>query len=176
MNDTSLWNQLQQGQQEAFNQIFRSYYVDLKAYGIKISHNEELAKEAIQILFVKIWERREQLGVVNSIKAYLLRAYRRNLIDLLEAEQKRRRQTYPQAAFHISPEELSIYRDQQQAQAKQITALLNRLPDKQKEIIYLRFYNQLSYIEIAEILDLNYQTVRNYGVKAMKFLAKEWEE
>lgn len=176
MNDTSLWNQLQQGQQEAFNQIFRSYYADLKAYGIKISNNEELAKEAIQILFVKIWERREQLGVVHSIKAYLLRAYRRNLIDLLEAEQKRKRQTYPQATFHISPEELSIYRQEQQAQAKQITALLNRLPDKQKEVIYLRFYNQLSYIEIAEILDLNYQTVRNYGVKAMKFLAKEWEE
>lgn len=176
MNDTSLWDKLQKGQQEAFNQIFRSYYSDLKAYGIKISQNEELTKEAIQILFVKIWERREQLGAVTSVKAYLIRAYRRNLIDLLEAEKKRARRSYPLPTFHVSPEELSIYRQEQKEQATQITQLLNRLPEKQKEVIYLRFYNQLSYIEIAEVLDLNYQTVRNYGVKAMKFLAKEWEK
>ena len=174
MDTTQLWQKIKKGDKNAFNQLLKFYYADLKAYGIKIAGQETFAKEAIQLLFIKIWERRTTLSEVTSVKNYLLNAYRRTLIDFLQAEKKQSQLTPNTPSFTISPNELSIFQQEKAAQAIRLTQLLNQLPAKQKEIIYLRFYNQLSYLEIAEIINLNYQSVRNYGVKAIKFLRKNW--
>ena len=176
MDPTLIWKQIQKGNKNAFNQLFKLFYPDLKAYGIKISGNESVAIEAIQILFVKIWEKRTTLNEVKAVKTYLIRAYRRTLLDFIQAEKKQNQLTLPIRTFQISPEELLLFHQEKVAQAKRLSELLNKLPEKQKEIIYLRFYNHLSYIEIAEIIDLNYQSVRNYGVKAIQFLRKNWEK
>lgn len=176
MNATLLWQQIQQGNKNAFNQLFKLYYTDLKAYGMKVVGQEDLAEEGIQMLFTKIWEKRTTLKEVTTVKSYLLRAYRRTLIDLVQSEKKQDRKRFNRPTFQISPEELFLFHQAQEKQAKQLAELLNQLPTKQKEIIYLRFYNQLSYLEIAEIIDLNYQSVRNYGVKAIQFLRKNWKK
>lgn len=165
---------MQEGDQEAFNRLFRVLYPELKAYGMKIAQREDLVKDAIQKLFVKIWERRENLGQLKSVKSYVLKAYRRTLIDLLAAEQKRARQNPSPGVFQLSPEDLKIYQENQKYRAEQLSKLLGKLPDKQREIIYLRFYNHLSFLEIAEILDVNYQTVRNYASKALRYLTDHW--
>jgi len=175
LNTINLWKKIKKGDKNAFNQLFKLYYSDLKAYGIKIAGQETYAKEAIQLLFVKIWEKRTTLNEVTSVKSYILSAYRRTLIDLLQAEKKQHLFIDTTPSFIIAPSELSIFQQEKKAQATQLTTLLNQLPAKQKEIIYLRFYNQLSYLEIAEIVDLNYQSVRNYSVKAIRFLRKNWK-
>ena len=71
MNTALLWQKIKEGDKNAFNQLFKCYYTDLKAYGIKIAGQEAFAKEAIQLLFVKIWEKRATLKEVTSIKSYL---------------------------------------------------------------------------------------------------------
>lgn len=142
---------------------------------MKVAQREDLVKDAIQKLFVKIWERKEQWGQVKSVKSYILKAYRRTLVDLLAAEQKRDKQTLPPLAFQLSPEDLKIHQQDQEQRAQQLAELLGQLPDKQREIIYLRFYNQLSFLEIAEILEINYQTVRNYASKALRKLMDNWK-
>lgn len=150
-------------------------YPELKAYGMKIVQREDLVKEAIQKLFVKLWERRKAIGQLNSVKSYILKAYRRTLIDLMAAEQRRARQLLPSVGFYLSPEDLQIYQQEQERKAQQLSQLLGQLPDKQREIIYLRFYNRLSFLEIADILELNYQTVRNYASKAIRYLSEHWK-
>lgn len=166
---------MQEGDQEAFNHLFRVMYPELKAYGMKVAQREDLVKDAIQKLFVKIWERKARLGQVKSVKSYMMKAYRRTLIDLLTAEQKRGKQTLPSLPFQLSPEDLKIHQQDQQHRAEQLAELLSKLPEKQREIIYLRFYNQLSFLEIAEILEVNYQTVRNYASKAIRTLTDNWK-
>ena len=175
MDTALLWQKIKNGDKTAFNQLFQWFYADLKAYGVKIAGQEADAKEAIQLLFAKIWEKRNTLNEVTSVKSYLLKAYRRTLIDFLQAEKKQQFLIENQPTFTIAPSELTIFHQEKKAQATQLARLLNQLPPKQKEIIYLRFYNRLSYLEIAEIVDLNYQSVRNYGVKAIKFLRKNWQ-
>lgn len=175
MDTTPLWQKIKKGDKNAFNQLLKFYYPDLKAYGIKIAGQENFAKEAIQLLFIKIWERRTSLSEVSSVKSYLLRAYRRTLINLLQAEKKQSQLTSDTPSFIIASSELSIFKQDKTAQASRLIELLNQLPAKQREIIYLRFYNQLSYLEIAEIIDLNYQSVRNYSVKAIRFLREHWK-
>jgi len=176
LNPTLLWKNIQNGNKEAFNQLFKLYYSNLKAYGIKIAADESTAQEAIQLLFVKIWDKRTSLNKVTNVKSYLISAYRRQLLDLIEKEQKSKNISDNRANFNIAPDELLIFKQEQNQKAQQLAKLLNQLPEKQREIIYLRFYNQLSYLEIAEIIDLNYQSVRNYGVKAIRFLRKNWKK
>mgnify|MGYP001801424354 CR=1 FL=1 len=102
--------------------MFRALYPELKAYGMKIAPREDLVKDAIQKLFVKLWERKNTLGQVKSVKSYMLKAYRRTLVDLLAAEQKRARQTIPlDVGFHLSPEDLIVYHQEQEHQAGQLS-------------------------------------------------------
>lgn len=177
LNYKLCWTQIQEGNKDAFNRLFRSLYPELKAYGLKISQREDLVQEAVQRLFIKLWERRKRLGSVQSVKGYILKAFRRTLIDLLTAEQKRTTlATTAPFSFQLSPEDLKIHQQEQEKQAEQISMLLQKLPENQREVIYLRFYNRLSYPEIAEIMGMNYQTVRNYGSKAIRALIKQWKE
>ena len=143
---------------------------------MKISQREDLVQEAIQRLFIKLWERREKSGGVQSVKGYILKAFRRTLVDLLTAEQKRVTLATASIPFQLSPEDLKIYQQEKEGRAEQISMLLQRLPENQREVIYLRFYNRLSYPEIAEIMGMNYQTVRNYGSKAIRTLTEQWKE
>ncbi|MEM6318497.1 MAG: sigma-70 family RNA polymerase sigma factor [Bacteroidota bacterium] len=176
MDATFLWQQFQQGDKNAFNRLFKLHYADLKAYGMKIVNRESIAKEGIQLLFVKLWEKRHTLPVVTSIKSYLFRAYRRTLLDLLQAENRRRKTPVPAPTFTISAEESLLFQQYETAQFSQLSFLLSQLPSKQKEIIYLRFYNRLSYLDIADITGLSYQSVRNYGAKAIQFLRSNWKK
>jgi len=77
LDTTKLWQKIKNEDTVAFNQLFKLYYADLKSYGIKIAGQETYAKEAIQLLFIKIWEKRKTLNEVTAVKSYLLSAYRR---------------------------------------------------------------------------------------------------
>ena len=162
------WHKFKGGDKKALAFIFKSYYSDLKAYGLKLTANEEMTKEAIQILFLKLWEKKNNLPDVHSPKAYLITTFRRTLIDLLRIE-KKDSAFKKEFSFHFSEKEWPVL-NFTPTDNKELTKLINQLNPKQKEIIYLKFYNKLSYLEIAEALDINYQTVRNYMTKAIKFL------
>ena len=163
---------MQEGNQEAFSALFKIYYPELKAYGKKMSGREALAQEGIQLLFLKIWERKHQLSAAQNPKAYLLKAYRSMLLDLLAKEQKRTHQQ-TEVALQFSLQEFPFFQNNAPSPPSSIHLFINQLSEKQREIIYLKFYNDLTYQEIAEVLNINYQTVRNYMVKALTSLRKK---
>lgn len=164
-----LWRQMQEGNREAFAALFKAYYSELKAYGMKLSGSHEFAQEAIQLLFLKIWESKHRIGAAKNPKSYLLRAYRTTILDLL-SENKRRSTQLTDLSFQFNQQELPALADPSNSPLLQ---LVNQLSDKQREIIFLKFYNNLSYKEIAEVLEINYQTVRNYIAKSMIILRKK---
>lgn len=163
---------MKEGNQDAFAALFKLYYPELKAYGLKISGSTEIAQEGIQQLFLKIWEKKQRLNTVQNPKAYLLKAYRSTLLDLLSSEKKRNAQL-TDLSFQLTYQEFSSFQDSSTNESLPIYQLVNQLSDKQREIIFLKFYNDLSYQEIAEIVGINYQTVRNYMVKAIGVLRKK---
>lgn len=83
-----LWDRFVEGELDAWEQIFNQYYEDLYGYGIKFSSQRELTKDCIHELFVKLWERKEHLANVDSIKAYLLASLRRSLHKKLKKQRK----------------------------------------------------------------------------------------
>lgn len=170
----TLWKKFLDGDLNAWEQIFERYYGDLFGYGLKLTSRRELTKDGIHQLFVQLWDRREHLSEVDSVKAYLLASLRRSLLKKL----KKRRKYYeewenaenenPQIQF--SPEVILI---KDEIKAEKIEALykaLDQLPGRQKEVLYLKYFNGMSYDEIEDILSIKYQSIKNHIYRAISNL------
>lgn len=177
MDDVSLWKNFISGDTEALKELHYRFYSELFHYGLSINSNTLLVKEAIQDLFVYLWEKHCSLNNVQNIKSYLFRSFRNRLINISKnklptiEELDLVEKTYHEHSF----EDLLVKNETDLEQKQKVQQLLNSLSDNQREIVFLKFYNNLSYHEIADILDMEYQSVRNSIYRAFKALRKKLE-
>lgn len=171
--DKHIWEAFQAGDEKAFETMFKMYYVELLRYGLKLTGEQELVKEWIQELFLKLWEKRKELKTVNSIKGYLLKSIRFRFVDHIRAKPRKSPMDLPYLSPTFSIQQEIIQKETNREKVQQLKRAIETLNPLQKEIIYLKFYNQLPYVEIAEVLEINYQTVRNYMSKALQILRTE---
>lgn len=87
-SDEILWSLYLKGDKEALEQIYRRYYPLLLNYGCRLSANQDLVQDCIQNLFIKLMSKSRNLSATPSVKGYLLKAFRNNLLDSLEKEEK----------------------------------------------------------------------------------------
>ena len=172
--DASLWNDFLAGNKQVFERIFLAHYDDLFRYGMRLTGDEEVVKDCIQNLFQRLWQRRKVLGAVAEIKPYLFAALRHHLTDEARAQKRRTAlQTgYPaevDLAVH-SPEDFLIAQQLTAEQQTQLLGALGQLSPRHREALYLKFFDGLAYDRIAEVMDLNQQSVRNLVHQAIKRL------
>lgn len=173
-DDTYIWKKFRAGNPSAFEIIYERNINILANYGKRICSDEEMAKDAIHDVFVDLWRNRENLGDANSIKYYLLKAYRRNLIKKIVAAKKLNSHednigNYT-GAFELSPEISIIETEIEEEKLAQLDKLLNKLPPRQKEALFLRFYGGLNYSEISKIMGVNQQSAYNMVFRALEVL------
>jgi RNA polymerase sigma factor (sigma-70 family) len=176
LQDIALWESFKSGDREAFKQLFRRYYPSLFLYGYKITPDKELLEDCIQDLFTELWLSSSKT-TVQSVKAYLFKALQ---YKLLKGLQKRSRlllgaEGHESPGFQVSPDNLLILREDQKANGEKVKTAIGQLSRRQQEIVYLRFFQDLSYEEIADIMDINYQVARNLLYQALKALRKNPE-
>ena len=172
-NSESLaWEAFLGGDHQAFERLFKSYYNALFQYARRYHHQEDLAHECVQQLFCQLWQSRGRLSLVENVKAYLFKALR-TYLQREAVYQKRlltldcyRPITFSREDF-ITQDETDTYRK------KAIADTLNLLPQRQREVIYLKYYENLSYPEIADVLHINYQSVVNLVFRAIQRLRQE---
>ena len=75
-------------------------------------------------------------------------------------------------SFEISHDHFIIHREDELHRVKMIMEAVNKLPARQKEIIYLKIYQRLSYEEISDVMNINYQVARNLMSQALRSLKK----
>lgn len=173
--DASLWNEFLAGDKQVFERIFLAYYDDLYRYGLRLAGDEEVAKDCIQNLFQRLWQRRKKLGPVAEIKPYLFAALRHHITDELRAQKRRSAlQTgYPgevELTVQHSPEDFLIAQQLTSVQQALLLGALQQLSNRHREALYLKFFDSLAYDRIAEIMGLNQQSVRNLVHQAIKRL------
>lgn len=175
-NEQRLWESFLDGDLKAWEQIFKLFYRDLYGYGIKLSARPELTKDCIHELFVVLWDRRAHLDEVGSVKAYLLASLRRSLLKKIRKERKYYvdwdEKVHATVDIQFSPEEIIIRGEIKADKRNALYKALDSLPDRQKEVLYLKYFNGMSYDEIEEILGINYQSIRNHAYRAVKSLRK----
>lgn len=172
-DDTSLWDGLRGGSKEALHLIYNQEIDYLYNYGRKIFKRTDLVEDCIHDLFVEIWQRHQKLGPTDSIRKYLAVSLRRKIVATLKQESK----TDTVESFDTIPfdvelaiDEIMIAQEIDEEQVAKLKSAWEKLTDKQKEILYLRFYQGLEYEQIAEVLDMKYQSLRNAVSRAIKNL------
>lgn len=165
-----LWDAFRGGEARALAALFEAYYDALYGYGRKLTGDEELVKDCIQNLFQQLWRRRTGLRAVQVVKAYLFKAFRHHLAD--ETQRLRRQHELPAAldSFEVtySHEEFLIAEQHNAEQRARLLGALNGLSKRQREALYLKFFDGFSYERIAEVMALNTQSVRNLVFNALK--------
>ncbi|QMU29861.1 RNA polymerase sigma factor [Adhaeribacter radiodurans] len=174
--EQELWESLRQGNEAALAQLHKTYYKSLFRYGVKLSHNPDISEDCIQDLFANLWASRQQISAVQSIKFYLFTSYRRLVLVHLKKQQKLLTQIFkPDATIVFSAEEITVQSEANHEIAQKLTSLLNNLPKRQREVLYLRYYEDLSLTEIAQLMDLSYQSVLNYIQRALTNIRQQPE-
>src|SRR5690625_3183084 len=86
VDEIQLWRAFREEDIAAWEQIFRLYYSDLYGYGLKLCSRPEMVRDNIQTLFVTLWDQKENISEVRSVKAYLLASLRRQILKALRRE------------------------------------------------------------------------------------------
>ena len=174
-NDNNLWQGLKQGDKEMFLALYKKYYHTLLFIGVKEMKDAHLVKDIIQQLFLYLWEKRETIQDARDVKSYLVTSFLRKLT----ADWKKNKQagmlnvvwsSYPEDP-QPNPEEKLIRKDEQSHLFQLLMDRINELPNRQKELITLKFYEGLTYEEIVQRTGLSHRTVYNKiheGLKKLK--------
>jgi RNA polymerase sigma factor (sigma-70 family) len=168
-----LWKNFLQGDKSALSEIFLTFYDDLFRYGLKLSGDQNMVQDCIQDLFLKLWKNKDNLKSVESVKPYLIRSLRNHLIDSINLQKPMisidEGFEHPFEITYSHEDFLIAQQVSQEVRLKVIDAL-NKLTIRQRETIYLRYFEDFDFETIASIMDMNSQSVRNLLSRGMKEL------
>ena len=168
------WQRMQQGDEAALATIYQQHVRHLLNYGLRLYGSLSAVEDAVQELFIELWQHRHTLVEPQSVRFYLLKAIRNKL-----SRQYRREQPFvsgwdqaPEHPFEVEPssEQRWIELDVADQQRDRIRAAMNALTPRQREILYLRYFNDLSYEQICDLTGLNYQSARSQVYQALNVL------
>jgi len=176
MAESKSWESLKRGDQEGLRDLYNAHVDDLYRYGVVLCHEPDKVKDCIHDLFVYVWKIRDRLNVPDSTKAYLMVSLRRRLFEKgskINAMTVDMDSVGELGLLTEGHEERWIQHEDESARQLQLENALGHLSDRQREIIYMKYYQQMEYDEIGRIMELNYQSARNLVTRALTALRKE---
>jgi RNA polymerase sigma-70 factor (ECF subfamily) len=172
--DKELLSAIQRGDKEAFNTLFRKYYPILCTYCRRFVSIED-AEEIVQDIMLWLWEKRKEEVIQTSISQYLIRAvYHRALNKITQNETKNRADTFFYTEMSHLFDDTNDYTIEELE--KNIKSAISQLPDSYKEAFTMHRFQQMSYKEIAEALNVSAKTVDYRIQQALKILRLKLKE
>ena len=171
-SDQIIWENFLCGDDEAYTYIYREYSQALYAYGMHFTSDKGLVEDCIQDVFVKIFQNRKHLQSTDNIKLYLFISLKNKLFNIFRKDIKYSQidSLEPVFAAEYTIEDEIIENEKEQFLNEKMIRMLEVLSPRQKEIIYYRFVEGLSYEEICQIMDMNYQSTQNLIQRSLKKL------
>ncbi len=175
----ALWRRFLTGDSEAFDLLMSSHFRSLFQYGSKFSRDKEFVKDSIQDLFLILWEKRENLDRHALVKPYMMASLRRLMHRSVSSKgwvgDESLEDTDGSFEIEFSVEQTYIENETTLARTEQLKHFLDELPKRQKEVIYLRYFQDMDRNQISEVMDITPQTVSNLLQIAIKQLKKHWK-
>ncbi|NIG54376.1 RNA polymerase sigma factor [Chitinophaga sp. Cy-1792] len=170
-----LWEGLLQGDEARFFELFDTWYPGLLAYGLRITQDRELVKDTINQTFFYFWEKRAILITVEHPAAYTYTSFRRRLISA--AAKTNALLQFPGDLVNegldqveASHEHLLISQIRLRELEEILSRAIGRLSARKQELIRMKYYEGLSYSEIADKTKLTERTIYNKIHEAIKTL------
>ena len=176
--DFALWNQFLEGDEKAYLYIYKLYAQDMYSYGMLFTTNSELVKDCLHDVFIKIHRNRKKLSQVDNIRLYLLKAMKNYLFDVFDKKKELFHNDTIEPVFspECTIEDRIIRQEELHYQSRKIRQMLESLTPRQKEVLYYRYMKNLTYDEIGEIMQMNYQSILNLIQRSIKKLRETFAE
>ena len=176
LSEKDLIQGLQNGNELTFETIFKSYYVMLCNFAYSFLEDKDESEEIVQSTFLTIWEKHDNIDINTSLKSYLYRAVHNSCLNRIK-----------HVKVKTSHRESVLGKDQDynddasgvlisKELEHQIEVAINSLPPKCAMVFRLSRFENLSYAEIAEQMDISVKTVENQMIKALKTLREELKD
>ncbi len=170
--DREIWNSFRKGDEDAFNFIYRKHVDNLYNYGYQVCKDKELVKDCIQTMFVDLRKKCDKLSEVNKISGYLFTIFHRALFKILKAKRKNRFEPIDEMSngflIEVSHETKLINQEFNEDLRKKLDIAINQLPPRQRHALLLLYQEELTYKEIAKVMNFNdVKTARTLVYKAI---------
>ncbi|TDE18304.1 RNA polymerase sigma factor [Dyadobacter psychrotolerans] len=179
--DNDLWEQFISGNQSAFSKLYARYADVLYAFGLRYTSDTDQVKDCIHDLFIDLHHYRHGLAKEVNVKFYLLKSYKRKLnaasrkSSMLSLNGWNTEETLPISNFSFNIEQEIILDERQKEMLHMLATQINQLPERQREILYLKFTHNLEYEEIASLMQISVPTCRTFVYRALKELRGKLE-
>lgn len=164
------WEAFLEGDKTALSAIYAHYLPVIYDYGMRLHQDSALVEDCIQDLFIKLWVNREHIGKVSRVKPYLMVALRGAIYNKLKPQKVRRiisMGELPDFKMMFSEESAYLLKDARETRSRELIAALNQLSPRQKEIIYLRFYEELPYEDISAMMNISVKAAYKLSARAL---------
>ena len=176
LDEKLLLTKLVLGDHNAFNTIYATYVKQLTHYASKFTADIYIIEDCIHDIFVWLWQNKKNLEITYTLKGYLLKCVRSSILRKVQKQKKTvlLEDTDDENVFSfcISSEEKFVHSESDFILREKMSSVLGLLTSKQKEVIYLRFYQNLSFDEIAISMDLTTKACYKLMGRAISELRK----
>ncbi len=160
-----------QGVEDLFEQVFKSHFKSLHAYACTIMRDPMPAEEIVQNIFLKLWEKKEEITIKENISVYLYRAVHNESLNYLRHRKVRSAyQSYAMRQHKQTEQEKPAEKVVMKELEKKLEVALQELPEQCRTIFQMSRFEDLKYREIADKLGLSVKTIENQMGKALKLL------
>lgn len=167
--DAAYWNSLKKGDAQALGFLYDKYVDKLFMAAMRTTDNREMAKDAVQEVFIEVWHYRQTITDIQYSQSYLTKVLRGILLKKLKKENTIYHSAMEEsfALAEQSIESVLISRDADTEKKNRLKHALATLTSRQKEVLDLHYNKGLSYEQIAEKLSINYQSVNNLAFRTI---------
>jgi RNA polymerase sigma-70 factor (ECF subfamily) len=171
-----LIEQIKRGDKHAVEVIFKAYYRPLCGYANKILTDIDVAEEIVQEMFFQLWQKREDLPVIVSLKSYLYRSVHNACLN--DIKHKKVEQKHSDHVHYVQENNVEDFVDLAETTELQekIRIAIDKLPTERKKIFIMIRYEELKYSEVAEKLGISIKTVENQMGSALKLMRQELKD
>lgn len=168
-----LWIRFKADDEKAFDQLVQARYRTLFNYATRFTKDRDLIKDCLQDLFLELWNRRAVIVETPYVTIYLIKAFRNNLFRRIRRETARPLNSDETMEWEsVATEELTAEHkwiaDEMLVSTEQsLRQAVDQLPKRQQEVVFLKFYEGLSNDDIAQVMEVEKQTVANFLYRAM---------
>ncbi|RAJ05185.1 RNA polymerase sigma factor (sigma-70 family) [Chitinophaga skermanii] len=172
MDAAALWIEMKNGDQQAFMEIYNSYYQALYSFGCRIHAHPQLVKDSIHEVFCEVWAGRQSLPTVQQPLSYLFTYLKRKILKEVKVSAITTGEVTAAEGIEQSYEEMIVRAEHDAEMQYKLHNFMRQLSVTQQAILRLKYYENLNYEQIAQQLQLQPRTVYNKLYEALKLMRK----
>jgi RNA polymerase sigma-70 factor (ECF subfamily) len=167
-----LWSNLQKGSMDALGDIYDIFIDDLFCYGMQFSNDKSRVMDSIHDVFLNLYKYRKTLANTDNVKYYLLRSVKNQILKKPKYNFSSLNDNLQHKGFSSSVETQIIEKEITNERASKLSNAINLLSKGQRHGLFLRFTEERTYMEIADIMNVSVETSRTIIYRAIKVLRK----